>query len=430
MSEGAPSASPPRALVRALLRRGIPEEPTDPAEDDQDDTGDIENIGDATLARACRYFVLAPLLYRMAAFAKVFLGYLSANGTAGLVPVLSATMFAVVVNGAAVVWVLRAGGLRARIAGRALGLDLAVGIVLNILVAAAVPAPVQPFAIDVTWTWMVSAIAMWMCAFGMPTALWLLAAAVPLRALLTWVGGVPLTDKVALNRSIGCMVALVVAIVTAAGILILLGVGTRFALDIGLRRGQQAERRRIRRILHDSVLQTLESLALATPGDEAHAVKRLSQLRSLAKAEAAGLRRRITEPIPSGSSRGLVVELAEVAAEMTRDGLRTQLVAADLNEDYVLSQVRRTALCEAVREALRNTVKHAGTNQVVLRVEERDGGIAVVARDHGQGFDVQDRPPGFGISQSIMARLAEVSGRGAVDSQPGHGTKVTLWVPR
>jgi signal transduction histidine kinase len=62
-------------------------------------------------------------------------------------------------------------------------------------------------------------------------------------------------------------------------------------------------------------------------------------------------------------------------------------------------------------------------------VEERDGGIAVVARDQGEGFDVRERPPGFGITQSILARLAEVGGHGTVDSQPGRGTRVTMWVP-
>jgi signal transduction histidine kinase len=423
MPEGG-TGVPPREFVRTLLRSGVPRERTDPADDEADDIA-----GEATLARACRYAVIGLLLYRIAAFPKVLIGFAGANGSTGLAPVLTATAFAVVVNVAAVAWVLRSGGLRARIAGRALGLDLAVGVVLNLLVAVTVPASVQPFAIDVTWTWLVGTVGMWMCAYGVPTALWLLAAAVPLRVGLTWAGGVPPADPLALNRSVGCVVALIVAIVTCAGILILLGVGTRFALDVGLRRGRQAERRRTRRLMHDGVLQTLEALALATPGDDAHAVQRLSELRSLAKAEAADLRRRITEPLPTGSSRSLVVELAEVAADMARDGLRTQLVAADLDEEYAMSQARRTALCEAVRESLRNTVKHAETNQVVLRVEERDGGIAVVARDHGEGFDVRDQPPGFGIRQSIMARLAEVGGHGAVDSQPGNGTKVTLWVP-
>ncbi|HYS38732.1 MAG TPA: ATP-binding protein, partial [Pseudonocardiaceae bacterium] len=89
----------------------------------------------------------------------------------------------------------------------------------------------------------------------------------------------------------------------------------------------------------------------------------------------------------------------------------------------------RMAVRDAVREAMRNTMKHAGTTEVVLRVEHRDQGVAVIARDHGTGFDEADRPPGFGISNSIMARLAEVGGTSTVESSPGRGTRVTLWVP-
>ncbi|HKN56440.1 MAG TPA: ATP-binding protein [Amycolatopsis sp.] len=419
MPEAGPVA-PPRTFVRTLLRSGTPAERPDP-----DDDG---HVAEASIARAARYWVLVPLAYRIASFIKTFIGFATSNGTVGLAPVLAATAFAVTADTAAIAWLLRSGGLRATLARRALGLDLLVGVVLNIAVAAVAPASVQPFAVDVTWTWMVGAVAMWTGTFGMPTAFWLLAAAAPFRALLTLVGGLPLTNPLALNRSIGCMIALAVAIVTAAGILILLGAGSRFALDVGIRRGREAERRRTKRIMHDSVLQTLEALAIAAPGDGDHALERLTELRAIARAEAAGLRRQITEP-PPGPSRSLAVELADVAAEISRAGLRTQLVAADFADDQKLSVARRTAMLEAVREALRNTAKHAGTNQVVLRVEERDGGIAVVARDQGRGFDIRNSPPGFGISQSIVARLAEVGGRGTVDSTPGHGTRVTMWVP-
>lgn len=419
------SVTPPRALVRTLLRSGTPAEPAEPP----DENGDLTAVGDATLARAARYWVVVPLAYRIAAFVKVFIGFTAANGRLGLGPVLAATVFAVVANTGAVTWVLRAGGLRASRTGRALAVDLAVGVALNFAVAVTAPAVVQPFAVDVSWTWLVSGVAMWAGTSGLPSALGLLVAAVPLRAALTLAGGLSLTNPLSVTRSVGCMIALAVAIVIASGILILLGAGTRFAVDIGIRRGREAERRRTRRLMHDSVLQTLEALAISAPGDDTHAVTRLTELRAVARAEATELRRRITEPVPTGTTRGFAVELADVATEMARDGLRTQLVAADFADDHQLSQDRRTAMCEAVREALRNTVKHSGTKQVVLRVEERDGGIAVVARDQGQGFDVSARPPGFGISQSIMARLAEVGGRGTVDSQPGRGTRVTLWVP-
>ncbi len=413
------SGSPPRAIIRALLHRGAADEPAGPTDEP----------GDATFARAWRYIALGPLLYRVAAFPKVFIGYADSNGGTGLAPTLTVSAFSVAVNVAAVVWLLRTGGLRAKDARPALVADLAVGLVLNVVVAAVAPASVQPFAVDVSWTWLVGTMGLWTCVFGVPEAGLLAVAAIPLRAVLTLIGGLPITNALATSRSVGCVVALVVAVVTAGGLLAVLGVGAQFALNAGILRGTLLERRRIRRMMHDGLLQTLDALAITPPGDADDAVQRLAEVRSVIKAEAAELRRRITEPTAADSTRSLVADLADVATEMARHGLRTELVAADFN-DQAMSQVRRTAMCDAVREALRNAVKHSNADEVVLRVEERDGGIAVVARDHGKGFDTHDRPPSFGISESIVARLAEVGGHGAVDSRPGHGTRVTMWVPR
>jgi signal transduction histidine kinase len=428
----ASSGAPPATFVRALLRTGSPLADSDSPEAPLGAGGSStpDDLGDAMLAKACRWSVLAALVYRIAAFPKVLIAFLSSNHAAGLAPVLGATVLAVALNVAAVLGMLRGPGLQARHAGRLLGTDLVLGVLINFLVAFTAPAAVQPFAIDVAWTWLVGTIALWTFCYGVPAALWLLLGAAPLRMALTWAGHVPLGDPVAVNRAVGCLIALAVAIVTAAGILILVGVGTRYALTMGIRRGQEAERERTLRMLHDGVLQTLEAMAMAVPGDDELASERLAEVRTAARIQATDLRRELNEPEAADSPPSLAVELAQVAAEMARAGLRTQLVAADLDEAASLSQARHTAMCDAVREALRNTVKHAGTQQVVVRVEERDGGIAVIARDHGQGFSVEEHPAGFGISRSILGRLAEVGGHGTVDSAPGRGTRVTMWVPR
>ncbi|MFF0146358.1 signal transduction histidine kinase [Amycolatopsis sulphurea] len=410
------SAGPGREFVRKLLHHGTPREPSD----HEDAT--------ATLARAARYWVVVPTGYRIAQFAKAFIGFVASNGSVGLAVALATTVVALVANSGQLWWFLRSRGLPAHQTTRVLSLDLAAGVLLNVTVAVLAPAAVQPFAIDLAWTWMIGTVAMWAGTRGLPTALLLLAAALPFRAVLSLIGGRAFDEPVALSRSVGDLIGLAVAIVITFVVLILLGTGSRVAFDFGLRSGREAERRRTQRLLHDSVLQSLEAFGLPAPDDEERAATRLGELRRAARAEAAGLRRTITEPVQPGPNRGFVVELANVAAEMAREGLRTQLVTADFADDR-LSAERRTALREAVREALRNTAKHSGTGQVVLRVEERDGGITVVARDQGRGFDPGGQAPGFGISQSIEARLTEVGGTGRVESAPGRGTRVTLWVP-
>ena len=175
------------------------------------------------------------------------------------------------------------------------------------------------------------------------------------------------------------------------------------------------------------MLQVLEAMALRIPADDQSAAQRLDEFRALARAQAGELRKTLDRPVETGT-KVLSEELAGLAAEMTREGLRAQLVFADV-DDGELSEARRIAVRDAVREALRNTMKHSGIREVVVRVEQRDDGIAVIARDHGTGFDADNVPAGFGITNSITARLVEVGGSAKIESSPGKGTRVTLWVP-
>jgi signal transduction histidine kinase len=255
-------------------------------------------------------------------------------------------------------------------------------------------------------------------------------ACVPFHILITIAGGHTGLGTTPVTTAVADIVSLVPALVVAIAVLLLVGLGTRLAMGVGLRRGRDAELARSQRVVHDTVLQTLEAMALCPPKppvDLAGAVEQLDELRGIARAQALELRRGLTER-PDGTSAGLGEDLAAVAAEMAREGLRASLVFSEV-DDGSLPAARRMAVRDAVREAMRNTMKHAGTTEVVLRVEHRDRGVAVIARDHGTGFDEADRPPGFGISNSIMARLAEVGGTSTVESAPGRGTRVTLWVP-
>ncbi|CAM3321027.1 ATP-binding protein [Kibdelosporangium persicum] len=197
------------------------------------------------------------------------------------------------------------------------------------------------------------------------------------------------------------------------------------AFVIGSRHGRAAERAELNRYVHDNVLQALEAMAMRTPSDAIDAEAKLAELRNVARAQAIALRRGFVEPAAGGR---LTEDLAAVATDMARDGLRAQLVMADIDDQ--LPEARRKAVRDATREALRNTLKHAQTTQVTVRVEERDGGIAVTTRDHGVGFDMAERPRGFGINESIIARLSKVGGHADIVSRPGGGTRVTLWVPR
>lgn len=195
----------------------------------------------------------------------------------------------------------------------------------------------------------------------------------------------------------------------------------------GIRRGRRLARVTTNRYLHDVVLPALEAFALATTADADRAPEKLADLRAAARAQATALRRDLLPGRRVRADSSLAADLRSAIAEEERQGLRVDLVA---EVDPELPASRGVAVREAIRESLRNTRKHAGVDRAQVRIVERFGGFAVIARDRGVGFRVGDPPGGFGLRESIVSRMAEVGGTAHIESRPGCGTTVTVWVPR
>ncbi|WP_027934809.1 sensor histidine kinase [Amycolatopsis thermoflava] len=371
------------------------------------------------MVRATRYAVLLPLVYRIGVLPIAWVWLVAAHGF-----VLSATVVAwvgVLANLTGLVWVLRVPDRSGRTTALLLAADLVFAIAAGVAVSATASAELYWAAAWVPFLNLTGTVGLWTMCRGVPAGLALVVLGVPFQVGLLALGGQLSMWVPPLVSGTGTML---VAVVTAAGTLVLLGVATRLALAIGMRLGVAGERARTERALHDTVLQALEAMAMHRGGDPA---AELDRVRAQARAQAAELRRGLGTP--GGGGQGLAGELTGLATEMAREGLRAQLALSDLADD-TLTEARRAAVRDAAREALRNTLKHAGTREVVMRLAEHEGGIAVVIRDHGVGYDEDARPAGFGVSSSMKARLTEAGGWCRIDSKPGHGTRVTLWVPR
>lgn len=87
------------------------------------------------------------------------------------------------------------------------------------------------------------------------------------------------------------------------------------------------------------------------------------------------------------------------------------------------------ALCHGAREALTNVVRHAGVDEATVTVRRDDdgGGVVVEVSDDGAGFD-PDRVSGhrYGVTRSLVARMARTGGRTRITSRPGRGTAVRM----
>jgi signal transduction histidine kinase len=204
----------------------------------------------------------------------------------------------------------------------------------------------------------------------------------------------------------------------------------RRAVRHGVRSGIRSERARMLRFLHDTTLQSLEAMARQSTSDNPDPVVVVAQLREVARAEALRLRSQLGELTgwASPGATSLATALSDVVAEVVARGLRVALVVSDL-AGVAPTRDRRAALCGATGAALSNVWRHAQVSRATVRVEPAAGGVRVVVRDHGRGIGTDPARFGFGIRESILARLAEVGGWATVEPAAGTGTRVTLWVP-
>ncbi len=201
------------------------------------------------------------------------------------------------------------------------------------------------------------------------------------------------------------------------------------------------ERQRLARELHDSVSQALygiglgirtartlldrESLSETVKTKLAHP---LDYVLSLADAGLAEMRALIFELRPDAlAEQGLVAALERQAkALQARHKLN---VYTDFCREPDLPLAVKECLYRVAQEALNNVVKHAQAGQVQVRLQKSAGKIILEVEDDGLGFEPQQAYPGHMGLQSMEERITKVQGSLTVESEPGVGTSIKVWVP-
>ncbi len=197
-----------------------------------------------------------------------------------------------------------------------------------------------------------------------------------------------------------------------------------------------AERRRIARDLHDTVLQDLVSalqmmqatrLEGVSGGNDNDVPGGLDEEISALRRAVEGLRGAIYNlRLEKEQSFVRAVEsLVELNRQRTPERDIDLLVDADFPED--LPPATSEELLRIVREALVNTRRHSGARQVTVSLDLEDGRARVRVSDDGRGFK-DGAAEGVGLA-GMRERAAALGGELRVLSSPGQGTEVTVEVP-
>jgi PAS domain S-box-containing protein len=202
---------------------------------------------------------------------------------------------------------------------------------------------------------------------------------------------------------------------------------------------EDRERRRIAAHLHDEIGSTLAAAKInlgqlreSEPTTEAR--QALSEVRLLIDTAIKSIRSLTFDLAPPVLYEVGLEPALESLADQIQERHGIQCVFEDDAQAKPVSTDLKVVLHHAVRELLANVAKHAQASSVYVSIRRDGADVRIRVEDDGIGFE----PPksGFRVSRSggyglfhVGERLKHLGGRLDVESQPGHGTTVTVVAP-
>jgi signal transduction histidine kinase len=247
-------------------------------------------------------------------------------------------------------------------------------------------------------------------------------------AVVVWFGDVIERRQFLTEPLISGLVLLLVA-GGVGGYVVRLTLRAEGAVDQAARREAAiAERERIARGIHDSVLQVLALVSSRGReiGGEA------AELGVLAAEQESALRTLVSGDSAEPDTETGMVDVRSLVEPLSDGRITISCPATPV----MVPPATARALSGATSAAVDNVRRHAGESARGWVLVENDGsGVRISIRDDGRGF-----APGrltaaastgrLGVSHSIVGRIREVGGSAAITSRPGRGTEVELHVPQ
>ena len=195
--------------------------------------------------------------------------------------------------------------------------------------------------------------------------------------------------------------------------------------------GQETERRRLARDLHDGLggLLATVRLYLAAAGQHRNLPPEPAQLLTQAVAQLDNtigeLRQVARNLMPEALlTFGLSQALHDLAAARPlAEGPQVLVQLYGLDER--LAPALEVEVYRLVQELLANARRHAHAQQVLVQLMRHGPEVQLVVEDDGDGFDPAAPRAGVGL-RSVQARVQYLGGTLDVQSRPGHGTTVSI----
>jgi two-component system NarL family sensor kinase len=125
---------------------------------------------------------------------------------------------------------------------------------------------------------------------------------------------------------------------------------------------------------------------------------------------------------------GLVSAIKEFVHLLDKHQITVNLHVSELTG--TLDEQTETILYRVIQESINNVIKHAKATRLSIQLFQDSEGVSVTIEDNGVGFDKQKVLPHSGIGlHNMMDRVLLLQGFLEIDSFPGKGTQITVFLP-
>jgi signal transduction histidine kinase len=202
------------------------------------------------------------------------------------------------------------------------------------------------------------------------------------------------------------------------------------------------ERARVARELHDGVIQSLIGLEMQVDVLRRQAIDKrygtagsLTEIQALLRNEIVAVRELMEQMKPVDIGPGEILgHLASLVDRFQRETGITACFTSQLSEVTLSPRVCRE-ISRIVQEALVNIRKHSGARQAVVRFGREQDRWALVIDDDGRGFGFSGRLSQAELDTArqgpvvIKERVRSAGGELAIESNPGRGSRLEIWLP-
>lgn len=202
--------------------------------------------------------------------------------------------------------------------------------------------------------------------------------------------------------------------------------------------GQEEERKRIAKDIHDGIGQMLTALKFNIESinleNKEKTAEKIEYIKGLASDLIKGVRTATFNLTPPElSDHGIFPALQKMTAELSKLTGKKILFENRTEDNIRFNSLAETNIYRVVQEAVNNAIKYADANYILVALNYNDNVLSVVVDDDGKGFDdsILNKVPknnsegGMGLF-FMKERINYINGRLFINSIPGQGTRVTI----